>query len=209
MVTNLQKCFKLAAQVLRALCMVLGIPDSFFDDKLEKADPQLRLLKYMALPKKTLDEPGNFRISPHTDYGLCTLLFQDQVGGLEVDPFHTGEFVQATPLPGTCIINVADLLQRLSNDKLRSTRHRVGKPMIAPEVLEKMGPDDMLPTRYSTVFFVHPDPAATITPIVAEGEAAKYAPVNAGKWRTHIHSSAYGLAVPKSEELGVPVERVY
>ena len=189
--------------------MVLDIPDSYFDDKLEKADPQLRLLRYMPITKATLEEPGNFRISPHTDYGLCTLLFQDQVGGLEVDRFHTGEFLPATPLKGTCIINVADLLQRLSNDKLKSTRHRVAKPMIAPDVLEKMAPTDMLPARYSTVFFVHPDPATMITPIVAEGEKCKYEPVNAGDWRTVVHSQAYGLAIPEKLTSTVHVERVY
>ena len=194
-----KKCFSLATEVLRALCMVLGIPANYWADKLAKADPQLRLLRYMAIPKETLQKPGNYRINPHTDYGLCTLLFQDQVGGLEVDRFHDGNFVPATPLKGTCVINVADLLQRLSNDKLRSTRHRVMQPQGTP------GVDGMLPARYSTAFFVHPDPATMIVPIVKEGETTPYAPVNAGEWRTMITSRNYGYALGDSKEVDAGV----
>ena len=85
----------------------------------------------------------------------------------------------ATPMEGTCVINVADLLQRLSNDRLRSTLHRVTSPP-----LEKVGADGMLPARYSTAFFVHPSPDVEIAPILTDGEVKKYEPVNAGKWRT-------------------------
>lgn len=101
------------------------------------------------------------------------------------------------------MINVAGLLQRLSNDKLKSTRHRVAKPQIPSEKLAKMSPDALLPARYSTVFFVHPDPATMISPIVAEGEKCKYEPVNAGKWRTMISSRDYGYALGDSEQLTV------
>ncbi|CAK7227151.1 hypothetical protein SBRCBS47491_006472 [Sporothrix bragantina] len=194
------KCFNLASEVLQALSMVMGIPHNFWDDKLAKADPQLRLLRYMAIPAATLEKPGNYRINPHTDYGLCTLLFQDEVGGLEVDPFHTGEFRPATPIRGTCVINIADLLQRMSNDKLKSTRHRVMAPTISKEELARTG---ILPTRFSTAFFVHPDPATLITPITSEGEKAKYEPVNAGEWRTMITSRNYGYSLPDSKALNV------
>lgn len=181
----------------------MGIPENFWDDKLEKADPQLRMLRYHSIPKSTLEKAGNYRINPHTDYGLCTLLFQDQVGGLEVDPFHTGTFLPATPIPGTCVINVADLLQRLSNDKLKSTRHRVMLPQFTQEQLEKLGPNAMLPDRYSTAFFVHPDPAVTIAPIVMEGEKTKYDPVNAGEWRTMITSRNHAMKLHDSKALNV------
>lgn len=178
--------------------MVLGIPADYWDDKLAKADPQLRLLRYMPIPKTTLEKPGNYRINPHTDYGLCTLLFQDSVGGLEVDRFHDGKFVSATPIPGTCVINVADLLQRLSNDKLRSTRHRVMQPQTTPI-------NGVLPERYSTAFFVHPDPATMIVPIVKEGETTKYEPVNAGEWRTMITSRNYGYKLGDSKDVDIKI----
>lgn len=181
----------------------MGIDEHFWDDKLEKADPQLRLLRYHSIPKSTLEKAGNYRINPHTDYGLCTLLFQDQVGGLEVDPFHTGEFLPATPIRGTCVINVADLLQRLSNDKLKSTRHRVMLPQFTEEQLAAMDSNSMLPDRYSTAFFVHPDPSFTIAPIVSPGETSLYEPVNAGEWRTMITTRNAKVQLNDSKQLTV------
>lgn len=157
----------------------------YFNAALERADPQLRLLHYMPIEASVIEAAGHARIIPHTDFGLCTILFQDSVGGLEVDPFHTGNFLPATPIRGTCVINVADLLQRLSNDRLRSTMHRVTSPILSAEQLADIGKDGLLPARYSTAFFVHPSADINIQPIVNEGESGpKYETVNAGQWRT-------------------------
>ncbi|OMP87626.1 1-aminocyclopropane-1-carboxylate oxidase-like protein 5 [Diplodia seriata] len=149
----------------------------------------------MPIPAATLANPDEHsRIHAHTDFGLCTILFQDATGGLEVDPFHTNTFLPATPLPGTCVINVADLLQRWSNDRLRSTRHRVVSP-------PNPSSSPMLPARYSTAFFVHPSADTMVAPIVMDGEAggekekARYEPVNAGEWRTGITAANYSLPV--------------
>jgi isopenicillin N synthase-like dioxygenase len=132
----------------------------------------------MPVPKSTLSLDGHARIQPHTDIGFCTILFQDEIGGLEVDPLHSVVFVPATPMAGTCVINVADLLQRLSNGKLRSTRHRVTTPQLSKEELARIGDDGMLPTRYSTAFFVHPSADTIITSIIQAGEEeSKYGPV--------------------------------
>ncbi|GME54822.1 Oxoglutarate/iron-dependent oxygenase [Neofusicoccum parvum] len=183
------KCHSLSLSVLRALALCIGLPPTFFAGPLSRADPQLRLLHYMPIAAATLASAEHARIHAHTDFGLCTILFQDAVGGLEVDPFHTGHFRPATPVPGTCVINVADLLQRWSNDRLRSTRHRVVAPPAGAA-----GPDGMLPARYSTAFFVHPSADTTVAPIVTtEGEVSKYEPVNAGEWRTRITARNYTL----------------
>lgn len=158
---------------------------NYFASALKQADPQLRLLHYMPIQRSVIESTGHSRIIPHTDFGLCTILFQDSVGGLEVDPFHTGNFIPATPIRGTCVINVADLLQRLSNGRLRSTMHRVTAPSLKADQLDKTGKSVMLPARYSTAFFVHPSADVDIEPIVKEGEiGAKYEKVNAGQWRT-------------------------
>jgi isopenicillin N synthase-like dioxygenase len=189
-----QKLHTLSHHVLRALALVLKLPATYFEPFLANANPQLRLLHYMPIEKSKVVAAGHARINPHTDFGLCTILFQDSVGGLEVDPFHTGEFVPATPVPGTCVINVADLLQRLSNDKLRSTRHRVTAPKISEEAFEKLGEEGLLPARYSTAFFVHPSADVEIKPVLGEGEKCLYEPVNAGEWRT-MHT-AFNYALP-------------
>jgi isopenicillin N synthase-like dioxygenase len=163
----------------------MDLGDDFFDAITTKADPQLRLIHYPEIEKKVVEQEGHARIIPHTDFGLCTLLFQDSVGGLEVDPFHTGDFKAALPIPGTVLINIADLMQRLTNDRCRSTLHRVVSPKAAGEVL---------PARFSIPFFIHPDPEAMIDPVVkGEDEAKKYEAVNAGEWRRWNTAKNYQL----------------
>jgi isopenicillin N synthase-like dioxygenase len=182
------QCYSLGLAVLQCLAMAMDLGDNFFDDITKRADPQLRLIHYPAIAKSIVEQEGHARIIPHTDFGLCTLLFQDSVGGLEVDPFHTGAFKAAVPVPGTVLINIADLLQRLTNDRCRSTVHRVVSPKAA---------GDILPSRYSIPFFIHPDPEAWIEPIVKEGEVGKYEKVNAGEWRTWNTRKNYtSLEVP-------------
>ncbi|PVI01596.1 Clavaminate synthase-like protein [Periconia macrospinosa] len=169
------QCLTLGLNVLKCLAMALELGDNFFDNITKTADPQLRLVHYPSIERKILEQEGHARIIPHTDFGLCTLLFQDQTGGLEVDPFHTGEFKQALPIPGTVLINIADLMQRLTNGRCRSTIHRVVSPKT---------PGDILPARYSIPFFIHPDADVLIDPITkSQDEVKKYEPVNAGEWR--------------------------
>lgn len=190
------KLYKLSKEVLRAVALILKLPSTFFDPLLEKADPQLRLLHYMPIPLTTLTSPDHARNAPHTDFGFCTILFQDSVGGLEVDPFHTGNFVPATPSPGTCVINIADLMQRLSNDRLKSTLHRVGPPQLSEDEMTRLGEGGMVPARYSTAFFVHPSPDVIVEPILGEGEKVKkYEAVNAGEWRNRIMAQNYSSPI--------------
>jgi isopenicillin N synthase-like dioxygenase len=177
------QCLSLGLDVLKCLAMAMDLDDNFFDDITKRADPQLRLLHYPAIEKWIIEQEGHARVIPHTDFGLCTLLFQDSVGGLEVDPFHTGDFKPALPVPGTVLINIADLMQRLTNDRCRSTMHRVVGP-------KACGP--MLPARYSMPFFIHPDPEAMIDPITKEeGEVKRYQAVNAGEWRIYNTKKNY------------------
>jgi isopenicillin N synthase-like dioxygenase len=184
------QCLFLGLNVLKCLAMAMDLGDDFFDGITKNADPQLRLLHYPAIEKRIVEQEGHARIVPHTDFGLCTLLFQDSTGGLEVDPFHTGDFKAAVPVPGTVLINIADLLQRLTNDRCRSTMHRVVSPTTA---------GDMLPSRYSMPFFIHPDPDVIIDPVVKEeGEVKKYEPVNAGEWRIWKTKTNYASALPAS-----------
>jgi isopenicillin N synthase-like dioxygenase len=178
------QCLTLGMSVLRCLAIAMDLGESFFDAITKRADPQLRLIHYPSILRSTIEQEGHARIIPHTDFGLCTLLFQDNVGGLEVDPFHTGSFKAATPIPGTVLINIADLMQRLTNDRCRSTMHRVVAPKTAGE---------MLPSRYSIPFFIHPDPEAWIEPIAKEGESKRYEGVNAGEWRVWNTRKNYGL----------------
>ena len=175
-------------QVLKCLAMVMNLGDDFFDAITKRADPQLRLLHYPPIEKKVLEQKGHARINAHTDFGLCTLLFQDSTGGLEIDPQHDGNFAPAPPIEGTVLINIADLLVRYTNGRVTSTRHRV----VSPSLDTCQG--EVLPARYSIPFFVHPDPETSIDPILLnEGEERLFEAVNAGEWRDWNTATNYGL----------------
>ncbi|KAL9957583.1 hypothetical protein ACROYT_G034502 [Oculina patagonica] len=107
----------------------------------------LRLLYYPPLPKESNINPGQVRCGEHSDYGSITLLFQDEVGGLEVLPVN-GQYMPARPISGTVLVNIGDLMQRWTADKLKSTKHRV---LIPEEELKQRI------VRRSLAFFVHPD----------------------------------------------------
>lgn len=93
----------------------------------------LRLLHYPCIPQDKLIKPGQIRCGEHTDYGSITLLFQDNMPGLEVLPIGCTEYVPAPPLPGTIVVNVADLMQRWTADQLKSTVDHVMKEMMMGE----------------------------------------------------------------------------
>ncbi|KAK2179126.1 hypothetical protein NP493_511g00014 [Ridgeia piscesae] len=99
-------------------------------------------------------KPNQIRCGEHSDYGSITLLFQDDVGGLQVAYLFNlrtrdGQFVPATPKTGTIYVNVGLLLQRWTSDKLIATVHRV----VIPEA-----PSDREKVRMSIAYFVQPDP---------------------------------------------------
>ncbi|XP_055356093.1 uncharacterized protein LOC129601330 [Paramacrobiotus metropolitanus] len=116
------------------------------------------------------------RCGTHSDYGTLTLLYQDDVGGLEVEN-RKDEFVPATPMPGCVLVNVADLLQRWTTDKLRSTRHRVG---FSGNVANQ--------ARQSMAFFVHPDDNYVIRCL--DG-SEKYPPISAGEYLQERFKQTY------------------
>jgi len=183
------ECLTLSLAVLKCLAMVLQLGDTFFDHITTHADPQLRLIHYPEIERVVIDREGHARIMPHSDFGLCTLLFQDSIGGLEIDPFHTGEFKPATPVPGTVLVNIGDLMQRYTNDRVKSTLHRV----MAPRT-DMSTSIDRLPARYSIPFFVHPNPETLIDPITLSPDEEKhYAPVHAAEWRNMHTARNYKL----------------
>ena len=110
-----------------------------------------------------------FGVAPHTDYGCLTVLCQDDVGGLEVQT-KAGEWVAATPIEGTFLVNVGDLLTRWTNDGFASTPHRV---------VNKGGRE-----RYSLVMAVDPDFDTLVDPAVVcrDGESPHYSPVRCGDY---------------------------
>ncbi|KAF8453858.1 hypothetical protein BGX38DRAFT_1175922 [Terfezia claveryi] len=163
---------KIHIQLMQAIAMGLEIQEDWFDKYCKSADNTLRLLHYPGARKEVLgtgddDEAaqgGNrkkskaVRAGAHTDYGTITLLFQDNAGGLQVRS-PSGVYVDATPIPGTIVVNAGDLLARWSNDQIKSTEHRVVKPPSHPVVVhgEDGQTEEWYPARYSCVYFCNPD----------------------------------------------------
>lgn len=131
--------------LLQALALYLDLPQFYFDDKVEKGDSILRALHYFPIPNPDDLPEGAVRAAAHGDINLITLLMGASAEGLEVLR-RDGQWIPITALPDQIVVNVGDMLDRLTNHKLKSTIHRVVNP---PR--EKMGA-----SRYSIPFFMHP-----------------------------------------------------
>lgn len=129
-------------EMLRAIALYLGIGEFYFDDKIKNGNSILRPIHYGPITQEPKD---SVRAGEHEDINLITLLIGASAEGLQVMN-KMGKWVSVTALPEHIIVNVGDMLQRLTNGKLKSTTHRVVNP---PR--EKWSEP-----RYSIPFFLHP-----------------------------------------------------
>ena len=133
---------KTAKYVLRSLALHLSLEETYFDGYIKNGNSILRPIHYP--PIKTAPK-GAERAAAHGDINLITLLMGAQGKGLQVQN-HNGDWIDAMAEPDEIMINVGDMLSRHSNNKLKSTIHRVVNP-----------PEEMWGTsRYSIPFFMHP-----------------------------------------------------
>ena len=156
-----------AHAVLEALATTLGVP-GFFAERMSEPQCRLRFLHYP--PTGRLDD-GSAPVfsTPHTDYGAITLLATDGVPGLEV--LQDGAWTPVAAAPGSMIVQLGDMLARWTNDRYRSTPHRV---------VGSSGTD-----RYSIPFFVNPDPhtvVSTVSSCITAECPQRYEPVTAGEF---------------------------
>ena len=133
---------KTAKYVLRALALHLGLEETYFDAYIHNGNSILRPIHY---PPITEEPKEAVRAAAHGDINLITLLMGAQGRGLQVQN-HKGEWIDAIAEPDELMINVGDMLSRHTNNKLKSTIHRVINP-----------PKELWGTsRYSIPFFMHP-----------------------------------------------------
>eukprot|EP01037_Dinobryon_pediforme_P004292 gene4292-4342_t len=151
-------------RLMRAFAASLNIAPDAFVQSISRPTSRGSIIYYP--PQEPGSADDQFGVAPHTDWGCLTLLYQDQTGGLEVRG-RNAEWVSATPIPGTYVVNVGDLLARWTNDRFRSTPHRV---------INRSGHE-----RLSCAVFVDPDRDTLITP-VTNGEAPHYPPVTCGAY---------------------------
>jgi isopenicillin N synthase-like dioxygenase len=130
------------SQLLRAIALYLGLDEKYFDAYVHNGNSILRAIHY---PPITSEPASAIRAEQHEDINLITLLIGASADGLEILS-KQDEWVPVTSLPEQIVVNVGDMLQRLTNNKLKSTTHRVVNP---PR--EKWGSP-----RFSIPFFLHP-----------------------------------------------------
>jgi len=135
---------RLGARVLGALALHIGLPQDWFADRTDSGNSILRPIHY---PPITAAEVPNVRAGAHEDINLITLLVGASAEGLEVLS-RRGEWVSFTADADTIVVNIGDMLQRLTNHVYPSTTHRVVNPP----------GDKARQPRYSTPFFLHPNP---------------------------------------------------
>jgi len=156
-----------AKALMRAFAIGLGLPE---DQLLRGHDrPMSRASMVYYPPQSGETADGRFGVGPHTDFGVLTVLCQDNTGGLEVQGLD-GNWIEAPPIDGTLVINVGDLLARWSNDQYRSTPHRV---------INRSGRERLsLVLAYDPDFDTLIDPAET----VQTGMTPKYDAITCGDY---------------------------
>jgi isopenicillin N synthase-like dioxygenase len=169
-------CAQFTAQVrelyydlLRMSATALGLPGDWFTDRVRRGPHTFNINRYPPLRTTGKPKEGQFRVAPHTDWGILTILDrQPGYGGLQIQGLD-GAWADAPYVEDAFTVNVADLLSRWTGGRWRSTRHRVLPP---PEE----APDEEL---ISLIVFLEADVDTVVTPVT--GETA-YEPVVAGEW---------------------------
>jgi len=162
----------LAGRLMELFAAALGLPDGWFGSSIDRHGSAMRMVRYPHVDRDAL--PGQLRAGAHTDYGTLTILRQDGApGGLEVLTVD-GRWAPVPFAPDTYVVNIGDLMARWTNDRWRSTLHRVVLPP----------PDARGSTeRYSLPFFHNAnwDAAVACLPTcLAPGDEPRYPPVRAG-----------------------------
>ena len=166
---------RLAADLMRAFALALGLSEDFFRDKTDRHISGIRVINYPDQPEPPA--PGQLRAGPHSDYGALTILKTENVpGGLEVLN-RAGHWVPVAPVVDAFVINLGDLMMHWTNDRWISTLHRVANPPRDAALGSR---------RQSIVFFYQPNYDALIECLPGcsgPTNPPRYPPVTSGEHR--------------------------
>jgi isopenicillin N synthase-like dioxygenase len=152
-------------QLMRAFAAALDLDEQHFVRRIAKPISRCSAVYYP--PQAPESGSEQFGVAPHTDYGCLTLVYQANVGGLEVYG-RDRQWVLAQRIEDTFVVNVGDLLARWTNERFRSTPHRV---------VNRSGEE-----RLSLATFVDPQDDCLIEPVCRPGESPRYEPVRCGDY---------------------------
>lgn len=161
-------------KMLQAIALYLGLDEHYFDSKVHNGNSILRPIHYFPIENPEEVPADAVRAAEHGDINLITLLMGASADGLQVLR-RDNKWIPITALPDQIIVNVGDMLSRHTNNKLKSTIHRVVNP---PKELMKT-------SRFSIPFFMHPrsDMDLTVLPSCIDEENPKlYDDITAGKF---------------------------
>lgn len=170
--------------LLKCIALYLGLDEDYFTPKIHNGNSVLRLLHYYPVKDTNQIPDGAVRAAAHGDINLITLLMGGSAEGLEAQTLD-GDWVPVSPQDDEIVINIGDMLSRLTNNKLRSTQHRV----ITPKE------ESWLTPRFSTPFFLHPRGDMDLTCLdtcVSEDNPKNYKDATAGEF-LHERLTELGL----------------
>lgn len=164
---------ELAGSLMRIFALALDLQEGWFDDKIDKHITNFSVIHY---PEPTGEPiPGQLRAGAHTDYGSLTILQKDDAaGGLQVQD-HDGSWIDVPAIPGSFVVNLGDLMAEWTNDRWRSTMHRV----VMPEENRRNSSN-----RYAMAFFHQPNYDAVVECIPTccdDGNPARYGKTTSGE----------------------------
>ena len=116
-----REAHEVAYRLMQGFALGLDLPSNFF---LQRCERPISRGSFVYYPPQETRATEQFGVGPHTDFGVLTVLCQDDVGGLQVQDVN-GDWIQAPPMEGTLVVNVGDLLSRWTEGAYKSTPHRV------------------------------------------------------------------------------------
>ena len=169
-----KKLEQAGSYLLRAIAVYLNLPESYFDDKIHDGNSILRTLHYFPITDPDSIPDDAVRAGAHEDINLITLLIGASADGLELLT-RDNEWFPVKAYGEDLVVNVGDMLQRLTNNKLKSTTHRVVNPPV----------EQMKNSRYSVPFFLHPKPGmdlACLPSCIDDRHPKQYTDITAGEY---------------------------
>jgi isopenicillin N synthase-like dioxygenase len=165
---------KAGAEILKAIAVYLNLPEDFFEADITDGNSILRAIHYFPIENPAAVPAEAVRAGAHEDINLITLLIGASADGLQILT-NQNKWFPVTSIEDDIVVNVGDMLQRLTNNKLKSTTHRVVNPPI----------ELMKTSRYSVPFFLHPKSEMDLSCLancIEAGQVKKYDDITAGDY---------------------------